>query len=456
LEGSSIMPLFARNSVSKSADASRVSSPSVDQAELDSLRGEAEAIRRSHAVIEFTTDGTILGANDAFLGAMGYSQDEVQGRHHRMFCDPAYTASPEYALFWRRLAQGEHFVAEYQRFARGGREIWIQASYNPVLDPSGRVVKVVKFATDITERKRAAAEVEAKIAAIGRSQAVIEFEVDGTIFTANDKFLTTVGYRLDDLRGRHHRMFCDPAYASSDEYSRFWQRLRAGEYQSGEFCRFASGGREVWIQASYNPIFDPSGKVVKVVKFATDITPQVEARRASSVVGQSVATSVTEMVATIDEIAKSVTRTANLASEAEGFSKATVDTVGALSESSRKIGDVVGVIQELADQTNLLALNATIEAARAGESGRSFAVVASEVKELANATAKATGEIEQAIREIQTRIDQVVVSSGQIGASVAEVSVNTTTVAAAIEEQSATMAELGQTAERLLSITKQG
>ncbi|MGL4511608.1 MAG: methyl-accepting chemotaxis protein [Lacipirellulaceae bacterium] len=450
------MPLLTLSRFSKPAAAERPATPSIDQAELDSLRGEAAAIRRSYAVIEFTTDGTILGANDAFLGAMGYSLDEVQGRHHRMFCDPTFAASPEYGQFWRRLAHGEYFSAEYQRFAKGGRGVWIQASYNPVLDAAGKPVKVVKFATDITPQKQAAAEVAAKIAAIGRSQAVIEFDLDGTILTANENFLKTVGYTLDEVCGRHHRMFVENAYASSDEYARFWQRLRAGEYQAGEFRRLGKGGNEVWIQASYNPVFDASGRPVKVVKFASDITQQVEARHASSIVGQSVATSVTEMVATIDEIAKSVSRTASLASEAEGFSRSTVETVGALSESSRKIGDVVGVIQELADQTNLLALNATIEAARAGESGRSFAVVASEVKELATATAKATGEIELAIREIQSRIDQVVVSSGQIGTSVSEVSVNTNTVAAAIEEQSATMAELGQTAERLLAITNRG
>jgi methyl-accepting chemotaxis protein len=230
------------------------------------------AITRSQAVIEFELDGTIITANENFLDAMGYSLEEVRGQHHSMFCDPAYANGAEYKGFWAELRQGKFQSAAFQRFAKGGREVWIQASYNPVLDKAGRPVKVIKFATDITAQIQQAADHAAQIEAISRVQAVIAFNLDGTIITANENFLATVGYGLDEIVGRHHSMFCEPGYANSSEYRQFWERLRAGQYEAAEFQRFGKGGREVWIQASYNPIFDAAGRPVKVVKFATDIT----------------------------------------------------------------------------------------------------------------------------------------------------------------------------------------
>ena len=235
------------------------------------------ALDKSLAIIEFDPTGKILRANANFLGALGYSAAEIAGQHHRMFVEPAYASSGDYAAFWTKLGRGEFDTAEYKRIGKGGREIWIQATYNPVLDAKGKVVKVVKFATDITETKMKSAEAAGKLDAISRAQAVIEFTVDGEILTANENFLTTLGYHLSEIKGRHHRMFVDQAEAQSAAYVEFWVRLQRGEFVAQEFKRIGKGGREVWIQASYNPIFDPDGRVMKVVKFATDITGRVHA-----------------------------------------------------------------------------------------------------------------------------------------------------------------------------------
>lgn len=235
-------------------------------------RAKVDAIMRSQAVIEFQLDGTILSANENFLGALGYRLDEIVGKHHRMFVDPDDAKSAAYKQFWSDLAAGKFQSAAYKRIAKGGREIWIQATYNPVLDKAGKPIKVIKFATDITEQTNRAADHEAQIAAISRVQAVIEFNLDGSVRNANENFLQTVGYGLTEIVGKHHSMFCDPGYAKSTEYKQFWERLRAGEYVAAEFQRFGKGGREVWIQASYNPVLDARGKPVKVIKFATDIT----------------------------------------------------------------------------------------------------------------------------------------------------------------------------------------
>ena len=236
--------------------------------------GQIAAIGKSQAVIEFEMDGTIITANDNFLGALGYGLDEVKGRHHSMFVDEAYRHSAEYREFWSRLNRGEYEAAEYKRIGKGGREVWIQASYNPILDINGKPKKVVKFATDVTQQKLVNADFAGQIAAIGKSQAVIEFKMDGTIIDANDNFLKTMGYSLDEVKGRHHSMFVDDAFRQSNEYREFWARLNRGEYQAAEYKRIGKGGREVWIQASYNPILDLNGKPCKVVKYATDRTPE--------------------------------------------------------------------------------------------------------------------------------------------------------------------------------------
>jgi methyl-accepting chemotaxis protein len=237
-----------------------------------------QALDRVQAIIEFELDGTVVSANENFLSIFGYEHDEVVGKHHRMFCDPDYVESDAYAEFWKKLGRGEFHAAEFKRLGKGGKEIWLQASYNPVFDEDGKPIRIVKFATDVTASKLQIAEFEGKIRAINRAQAVIEFELDGTVITANENFLHIFGYNLNDVVGKHHRIFCDPGYAESPEYARFWQKLGRGEYEADEFKRITKDGAEVWLQASYNPIFDMEGRPLKVVKFASDITVEVQKR----------------------------------------------------------------------------------------------------------------------------------------------------------------------------------
>jgi methyl-accepting chemotaxis protein len=237
-----------------------------------------EALNRVQALIEFNLDGTVISANENFLNLFGYELDEVVGKHHRMFCEPDYVESQEYAEFWDKLRRGEYSSAEYKRLGKGGKDIWLRASYNPVLDKDGKPVRVVKFATDVTATKTERAEFEGKICAINRSQAVIEFNLDGTVLTANENFLKIFGYTLDEVVGKHHRIFCDPGYAETPEYAQFWQKLGRGEYEADEFKRISKNGAEIWLQASYNPIFDLDGNPTKIVKFASDITLEVQKR----------------------------------------------------------------------------------------------------------------------------------------------------------------------------------
>ena len=240
--------------------------------------GQIEAIGKSQAAIEFRMDGTIVTANENFLNALGYTLEEIKGQHHSMFVEATYARSTEYREFWAKLNRGEYQSGEYKRIGKGGREVWIRASYNPIFDLNGKPVKVVKYATDVTEQKLANADFTGQIEAIGKSQAVIEFRMDGTIVTANENFLKTLGYGLEEIKGKHHSLFVDNSYAHSGEYREFWAKLNRGEYQSGEYKRIGKGGREVWIQAAYNPILDLNGKPFKVVKYATDITEQVKAK----------------------------------------------------------------------------------------------------------------------------------------------------------------------------------
>ncbi|MDF2183026.1 methyl-accepting chemotaxis protein [Neptuniibacter sp. CAU 1671] len=242
--------------------------------EVAELRRELDALYRSQAVIEFNMDGTIRTANDNFLNVMGYTLGEIQGSHHSIFVEKKYADSKEYKDFWAKLNQGHFDSAEYKRLAKGGKEVWIQATYNPILDDTGTPYKVIKFATDITRQKLLNADYEGQIDAVNKSQAVIEFNLDGVIQHANENFLTVMGYQLDEIKGKHHSMFAEPEFAQSADYKNFWAELRQGKFKAGEFKRLGKGATEVWIQATYNPIFDLKGQPVKVVKYATDVTAQ--------------------------------------------------------------------------------------------------------------------------------------------------------------------------------------
>jgi methyl-accepting chemotaxis protein len=419
--------------------------------------GQIAAISRAQAVIAFEMDGTIITANDNFLKALGYTLAEIQGKHHSMFVEQAERGSAAYREFWARLNRGENQSAEYKRIGKGGREVWILASYNPVLDEKGKPFRVVKFATDVTSQKLSTVDLAGQIAAIGKSQAVIEFNMDGTVIGANQNFLKTVGYTLDEIRGRHHSMFVDPSERDGAAYREFWSALNRGEYQAAEYKRIGKGAKEVWIQASYNPILDLNGKPFKVVKYATDITAQVLVRMGNERVRgmmESVAAGAEELNASVREISEAMTKSRETASTAVGRVDAADAQAKRLNEAAQAMSGIVELIGNITGQINLLALNATIESARAGEAGRGFAVVASEVKNLATQAKQATDKIGQEISNLNGISGDVVGALNSIKQAIQGVSEYVTATAAAVEEQSTVTSEMSSSMQRAAAEAK--
>lgn len=372
--------------------------------------GLLEAINRSMAVIEFDLNGVVLTANDNFLKTMGYRAEQVIGQPHRLFCTPEFGRSAQYSELWSRLKNGQFQSGTFERINSQGQPIWLEANYNPIKDASGRVVKVVKFAMDVTSKVQQESEANAKLQAIDRAMAVIEFDLDGGILTANQNFLTRMGYTLAELKGKHHRLFCRAELVNSSAYEDFWRRLNQGELFQGQFERVDKRGQSVWLEANYNPVYDAAGRLCKVVKFATDVTARVEqhehdARSASaayhiSVETRKVAEQGTQVIqqaaSEMREIADDIAQSSTL--------------IAQLGERSEQITAIVNTIRAIADQTNLLALNAAIEAARAGDQGRGFAVVADEVRQLAARTSGSTAEISNMIGLIQSETRQAIKS----------------------------------------------
>ncbi len=457
------------------------------------LESQIEAINKSMGVIHFTPEGLITDVNDNFLAVVGYTREQVVGQHHRMFAEPALAASQDYADFWAKLKRGEFDAGEYKRIGNGGKEIWLEASYNPIFDENGVVVSVTKFASEITEKKKAAVDADGQISAIDKVMGVISFKLDGTIIDINDNFLAVVGYSREEVIGKHHRMFAPPGVAESQGYADFWAKLGRGEFDAGQYERVGKSGKEIWLEASYNPILDVNGNPYKVIKYATDITEQkqlqntveriqsevsrvMNAMAAGSLqetingeydgefanLQKAVNTTVHKMAETVTEISETAvtisssateisrgntdlsSRTEQQASSLEETAssmeeltstvrqnsdnaaqanqlaasareqaekggsviKEAIEAMTAISSASKKVADIIGVIDEIAFQTNLLALNAAVEAARAGEQGRGFAVVASEVRNLAQRSAGAAKEIKELINDSGEKVKE--------------------------------------------------
>lgn len=378
--------------------------------ELKPLLEMFTAMQSSLAIIEFTSDGVITKVNDNFSHITGYPASELIGKHHQLLCDSTEVNSPEYKAFWKRLNNGESFNGEVLRKHKNGDDIWLEANYFPVKNMENKVIKILKIANDVTEQVKHSRSSDSLLSAINRSMAVIEFDMKGHVTNANQNFLTLMGYTLDEIKGQHHRIFCESDYVKSQKYIEFWEKLNEGRFIADNFKRINKYQSPVWLEATYNPIFDKNGKPYRVIKFATDITEKVRRSEEEKVAANTAYTVSleTEKLSSEGEdiIFKTIDKLQHLK---EQFSRSSTE-LEQLGVETAQISFIVKTISDITEQTNLLALNAAIEAARAGESGRGFAVVADEVRSLATRTSQSTAEIANMINKIQSKSDSVIKS----------------------------------------------
>ena len=362
------------------------------------------ALSSHTACIVFRPDGTILEASDAFLFAVGYRLGEVRGQHHRMFCAPEIYQDSSYQEFWQGLANGQSRTGTFRRVAANGDPLWLEATYIPVRSIRGKVSYILKIANDVTRQRLSSDGQDAILTALNNSMAVIEFSPQGEILDANSNFLITMGYRLEDILGQHHRIFCDDTFYQDNP--EFWSELAANTFKQGRFMRFSAKGEPIWLEATYNPVTDSAGNVIRVIKFATDISSAVENEHAARTAVESARVTATQTESIAASGLGQLEEAVNSSRQAGDEIRATQEIVAALEEQTRTINGITDSISRIAQQTNLLSLNAAVEAARAGEHGRGFAVVAREVRELSQGSTLAAKQITHVLNDNNERIRQ--------------------------------------------------
>ena len=447
-----------------------------------------EAISQEFAIVTFKNDGVVTKANRLFLELMGYELSEILGKHHSIFCEKKFTQTNEYKKAWEDLNKGINITSEFKRVKKDGTFVFLRASFIPIKDKNNKVVEVIKLAQDITQKRLQELYFRGQVKAINKSQAVIEFDMQGNILTANDNFLKTLGYKLEDIKGKHHSMFCIESYKNSNAYKEFWQKLNKGEFDSGEYLRVGNNNEKIWIQATYNPIFDINGNPFKVIKYATNITEKknsmleigkkiedfsqslkdlqyasnkmVDEAKISMQSTNDVTSYIEDLTNATKELSKkidfmlsSITNIANttiqsekIVQEARNQSKDTAQAMVKLNEESTKIGETINIISQIAFQTNILSLNAAVEAATAGEAGRGFAVVAGEVRNLATRSNDAAKDITEAIELIQSLVKNSLDNINQVDTKIEEINKISSTISSSINEQKNISNDLALTA----------